>query len=140
MKLLDIGDVSRRSGVPPSSLRYYEELGLITSLGRHGLRRQFGPETLTRLSLISLGKAAGFALSEIAGVFAPSGVPDLPRDDLRARATALDRQARDLTALADMLRHVADCPASSHLDCPSFQRLMRVANQRRTAGKVLPER
>jgi hypothetical protein len=41
MKPLDIGVLSKRSGVPPSTLRYYEEIGLIQSAGRHGLRRQF---------------------------------------------------------------------------------------------------
>ncbi|WP_260440806.1 MerR family DNA-binding transcriptional regulator, partial [Pseudomonas aeruginosa] len=39
MRQLDIGEVARRSGVPASTLRYYEEKGLIASSGRHGLRR-----------------------------------------------------------------------------------------------------
>ena len=42
MKLLDIGEVAKLSGVKPSTLRYYEEKGLIQSLSRSGLRR-FGP-------------------------------------------------------------------------------------------------
>lgn len=125
--LLDIGTVAERSGVAPSTLRYYEEIGLISALARHGLRRQFGPEVLLQLSLIALGKSAGFALSEIAGMFGPDGAPDLPRDDLRARADALDRQIRNLRTLSRTLRHVADCPAPSHLDCPTFRRLVRLA-------------
>jgi DNA-binding transcriptional MerR regulator len=36
--------LSERSGVPASTLRYYDEIGLIESLGRRGLRRQFGRE------------------------------------------------------------------------------------------------
>ena len=43
MKLLDIGEVARRSGVSVSTLRYYEEIGLIESVGRHGL-----PPTIRR--------------------------------------------------------------------------------------------
>ena len=43
MILLDIGVLAEKSGVPASTLRYYEEIGLIESLGRRGLRRQFGP-------------------------------------------------------------------------------------------------
>jgi DNA-binding transcriptional MerR regulator len=46
MKLLDISDVVVRSGLPASALRYYEEPGLISSVGRRGLRRQFGPQVL----------------------------------------------------------------------------------------------
>ena len=38
---LDIAEVARRTGVPASTLRYYEEKGLITSTGRRGLRRLF---------------------------------------------------------------------------------------------------
>ena len=49
MDLLDIGVLSERSGMPASTLRYYDEIGLIKSLGRRGLRRQFGPEALTSL-------------------------------------------------------------------------------------------
>tara|TARA_R110001606_G_scaffold267471_1_gene416283 strand:- start:1656 stop:2069 length:414 start_codon:yes stop_codon:yes gene_type:complete len=131
MKILDIGEVAQLSGTPASTLRYYEEIGLIASVGRHGLRRQFGPETLLQLSLISLGQSAGFSLRDIAGMFGKDGGPDLPRAELRARADALDRQIRNLTALRDGLRHVADCPAPSHMECPTFQRLVTVAGRRR---------
>ncbi|WP_264210495.1 helix-turn-helix domain-containing protein [Leisingera thetidis] len=125
MKTLDIGEVAERSGAAPSALRYYEEIGLIASIGRKGLRRQYGPETLLQLSLIALGKAAGFSLREIAGMFGKDGRPDLPRDQLQARADALEVQIRELSALRDALRHVADCPAPSHLECPKFQKLLR---------------
>ena len=57
MKDLDIVEVSRRTGVPASTLRYYEEKGLIASIGRRGLRRLFDPAVLERLALISLGRA-----------------------------------------------------------------------------------
>ncbi|MCB4455777.1 helix-turn-helix domain-containing protein [Leisingera sp. McT4-56] len=128
MKLLDIGEVAERSGVAVSALRYYEDLGLITSIGRKGLRRQFGTEVLLQLSLITLGKAAGFSLQEIAGMFGKDGQPDLPRGQLHARADALEAQIRELTRLKDALRHVADCPAPSHLECPKFRKLLRTGS------------
>lgn len=130
MKLLDIGDVAARSGVAPSTLRYYEEIGLIASLGRHGLRRQYGPQTLLQLALIAMGKSAGFALDEIKRMFGKDGQPDLSRAALHAKADDLDRQIRELTALSNALRHVADCPAPSHLECPTFRRLLKVAGRR----------
>ena len=132
MKLLDIGVLSERSGVPPSTLRYYEEVGLIVSLGRHGLRRQYGPEALTQLALISLGKTAGFSLDEIKGVFGRDGVAELPRAGLHARADKLEVQIRRLITLRDALRHVAECPAESHMECPKFRRLLRVASHTRS--------
>ncbi len=127
MTVMDIGEVAQHFGLPPSTLRYYEDIGLIESIGRHGLRRQFGPETLMRLSLIALGKMAGFSLTEIANMFGADGRPALPRADIHAKADALDSQIRNLTTLRTLLRHVADCPAPSHMDCPRFQSLLRVA-------------
>ncbi|WP_430912302.1 helix-turn-helix domain-containing protein [Methylobacterium sp. sgz302541] len=131
MKVLDIGEVSARSGVKPSALRFYEDAGLIASVSRHGLRRQFPPEVMLRLELIAMGKSAGFSLGEIAGMLGPGGRPDLPRAVLHRKADAIDRRIRELTALRDTLRHVADCPAPSHMECPTFRRLVEVASRRR---------
>lgn len=130
MKFLDIGEVAAHSGLKPSALRHYEEAGLITSVTRHGLRRQFPPEVLLQLKLIAMGKSAGFTLGEIAGMFGSNGAPDLPRDVLRDMANQIDRQIHELTALRDTLRHVADCPAPSHMECPTFRRLVDLAGKR----------
>ncbi len=138
MKFLDIGEVAARSGVKPSALRYYEEVGLITSVSRHGLRRQFPPEVLLQLKLISMGKTAGFSLAEIVGMFGRNGMPDLPRDVLHKRADEIDRQIRELVALRDTLRHVADCRAPTHMDCPTFRRLVD-ASGKRSAIRARPK-
>ncbi|MCX7305009.1 MAG: helix-turn-helix domain-containing protein [Hyphomicrobiales bacterium] len=127
MFLLDIGVLAEKSGVPASTLRYYEEIGLIESLGRRGLRRQYGPETLTQLALISLGKLAGFSLEEIKSVFGRQGITTLPRQALHGRADDIDAQIRRLTTLRNALRHVAECTAPSHMECPKFQALLRMA-------------
>jgi DNA-binding transcriptional MerR regulator len=47
MASMDIAEVARISGVPASALRYYEEKGLIASVGRRGLRRLFDLECPT---------------------------------------------------------------------------------------------
>lgn len=130
MELLDIGEVSAQSGVKPSALRYYEEAGLISSVARHGLRRQFSPTVLLQLKLIALGKSAGFSLEEIAGMFNPQGAPELPRAVLHQKADEIDRQIQELSALRDTLRHVADCRAPSHMECPTFRRLVEVVGKR----------
>ena len=124
---LDISDVAKRSGVPAHTLRFYEEKGLIRSTGRRGLRRTFDAGVLERLALIQLGAAAGFSLDEIARMFAPDGRPRIDRDLLSAKATDLDRTIRRLTAMRDGLRHAAACPAPSHMECPTFRRLLGAA-------------
>ena len=128
MKLLDIGALSESSGLPASTLRYYDDIGLISSVARHGLRRQFAPDATLQLKLIAMGKQAGFSLEEIGAMFG-TGARDLPRDDLHRRADALDRQIRELTALRDTLRHVAECKAPSHMECPTFRRLVELAGK-----------
>lgn len=127
MDALDITQVARRSGVPASALRFYEEKGLIASIGRRGLRRLFDPSVLERLALIALGRAAGFSLDEIARVFAPGGRPRIDRKMLTAQAEKLDTKIQELSAMRDSLRHAAACPHQNHLDCPTFRRLLRGA-------------
>jgi len=124
---LDIAEVARRSGVAASTLRYYEEKGLITSVGRRGLRRLFDPIVLERLSLIALGSSAGFSLDEIARVFKQGGLLKIDRVMLADKAQELDRTIRQLTAMRDGLRHAAACPAPSHMECPTFRRLLGLA-------------
>lgn len=127
MKDLDIADVSRRMGVPASTLRYYEEKGLIVSVGRHGLRRLFDPSVLERLALIALGRAAGFALDEIAAMLTPEGLSKLDRPRLDAKADELDITIQRLSAIREALRHAARCPAAGPMECPTFCRAVRLA-------------
>lgn len=121
---LDIAEVARRAGVPASTLRYYEERGLIAPVSRRGLRRQYDPAVLERLALIALGRSAGFSLDEIARMFAPDGRPRIDPQALVDKADELDRTIRELEVLRDSLRHTAACPAPSHMECPTFRRII----------------
>jgi len=124
---LDITEVARRSGVPASTLRFYEEKGLIASIGRRGLRRLFDARMLERLALIALARASGFSLDEIARMFTADGRPRIDRRMLTAKAEELDKTIRELSAMRDGLRHAAACRAPSHMECPTFRRLLRAA-------------
>jgi DNA-binding transcriptional MerR regulator len=127
MGAMDIVEVAQRSGVPASTLRFYEEKGLIASIGRRGLRRLFDPGVLERLALIALGRASGFSLDEMAGMFTPDGRPRIDRRVLADKADEIDRKIRELSAMRDGLRHAARCKAPSHMECPTFRRLLRAA-------------
>jgi MerR family redox-sensitive transcriptional activator SoxR len=127
MKFLDIAEVARSSSTPASALRYYEEKGLIASVGRRGMRRLFDDGVLERLALIALGQAAGFSLDEIGEMFAPDGRPRIDRDRLSAKADELDEKIRRLTGMRDSLRHAAACPAPSYMACEHFLRIVRLA-------------
>lgn len=136
---MDISEVSKRSGLPASTLRYYEEKGLITSIGRSGIRRVYHDSILERLSLIVLGRSSGFTLDEISRIFISGGMPNIDRGLLSDKAEELDRQIQELTAVRNGLRHAAECPEDNHLECPRFQRLMKLA-VKRTARRPLAKR
>jgi DNA-binding transcriptional MerR regulator len=125
---LDIGEVARRAGIPASTLRFYEEKGLVASVGRRGLRRQYDRDVLERLALIALGRSAGFSLDEIARMFAPGGKLQIERQMLTNKANEMDVTIRRLSAMRDGLRHAAACRAPSHMECPTFRRLLKIAS------------
>ena len=127
MRNLDIAEVARRSGVPASTLRFYEEKRLIKSIGRRGLYRIFDYGVMERLALVALGRSAGFTLDEIARMFSPDERPRIDRRMLAAKAEELGESIRKLSAMRRGLRHAAVCPATSHLECPTFRRLMGLA-------------
>jgi len=127
---MDIAEVAKASGLPASTLRFYEEKGLIQSNGRSGLRRLFSANVIERLALISLGRSAGFSLDEIGEMFTPEG-PDINRVLLLAKADELDRKIKELASMRDGLRHAAVCNAPNHFECPKFLRLLRVAGKNR---------
>ena len=122
---IDITEVARQSGVPASTLRFYEQKRLIASVGRRGLRRLFSADVFERLAFISLARAAGFSLDEIALMFAADGRLRIDRQMLTAKAEELDKTIHRLSAMRDGLRHAAACKAPSHLECPTFRRLLR---------------
>lgn len=62
---LTIGELSARSGVAPSALRFYEERGLIRAERTSGNQRRYPRATLRRVALIRAGSAAGIPLEQI---------------------------------------------------------------------------
>jgi len=138
---MDIAEVAKRSGVPASTLRFYEKRGLIASLGRLGARRKFAPDVLDQLALIALGQVAGLSLDEIRSMLSTQGGAKVDRKLLASKAKEIDETVKHLRAVSRGLRHAAACPAPSHAQCPTFQRLLKAAaagalDQWRRAGEL----
>ncbi|MBD7959209.1 helix-turn-helix domain-containing protein [Comamonas avium] len=132
---MDISEVVKQTGLPPSTLRFYEEKGLIKSVGRQGQRRLFDAKVLERLSVIALGRSAGFSLAEIHSMLPVNEKIQVSRDTLLAKAEQVDSDIKRLKAVRDGLRHAANCPEQNHLECPTFQRLMRAAISRQRESR-----
>lgn len=138
---MDISEVARRTGVPSSTLRFYEKKGLITATSPAGERRRFAPDVLDQLALIALGQAGGLSLDEIGAMLSPAGEPKVDRQVLSAKADEIDATIKRLRAMSEGLRHAAECPAANHAQCPTFQRLLKVAaagrlKQRKAVGRL----
>ena len=129
---MDISQVAKATGLPSSTLRYYEQKGLIRSIGRVGLKRYFANDVMEKLALISLGQSAGLSLDEIGRMFTLEGVV-VDRELLVTKADEIDKQVTRLVAMRDGLRHAANCSADNHLNCPKFLRLLNIASKK--AGK-----
>lgn len=96
---LSIGQLSRRAGIAPTTLRYYEKIGLLPGPARVGGQRRYEESALSRLEVITMCKIAGFTLDEIAVLFADD-VPGRPASRALALAKLGEIDAR-IAALAN---------------------------------------
>lgn len=108
-KLLLIGQVTALSGIPIRTIRYYESLGLIQSIGRtEGGFRQFSSNVLTRLSFIKRAQSLGLSLQEIGEILEvyDGGKPacDEIHHKLKDKISEIDRQIEQLLTLREELR------------------------------------
>ena len=125
--LLDIGEVSRRTGLAPSALRYYEAEGLISSRARCGLRRQYDAAALERLAVVRVFSRAGFRLAEIKQLLTTGGDPSWKALG-RAKHEEIERQIAHLTIVRDQLEHALKCPSPNLFECPNFRRSLAQAD------------
>ena len=61
---MTIGELSRRAGLRPSAVRYYEELGLVPAPPRRSGRRDYGTDAVANLAVVRFARECGFTLAE----------------------------------------------------------------------------
>jgi MerR family redox-sensitive transcriptional activator SoxR len=120
--MLSVGEVSRRSGVPGSTLRYYEREGLVEAARSEGNQRQYGRDVLRRIAFIRAAQHVGLSLEEIS-----SALGSLPRGRTptksdwaklsRSWRPRLDEQISELQRLRDGLDHCIGCGCLSLREC-----------------------
>jgi MerR family redox-sensitive transcriptional activator SoxR len=120
---LSIGQVSGRSGLPISTLHFYERKGLIASQRNAANHRIYRREVLRRVTVIKIAQSAGVPLSEISDAL--SGLPQAstPDTDDWARISevwhdGLTRRIETLTALRDKMALCIGCGCLSVERCP----------------------
>ena len=111
---LTIGEVSQRSGVAPSALRFYEAEGLIDARRTSGNQRRYERAVLRRVALVQAGRAAGIPLDRIRGALEtlPAGRAPTRRDWERLSRNwgeSLDQRIATLQAIRDRLTTCIGC-------------------------------
>jgi MerR family transcriptional regulator, redox-sensitive transcriptional activator SoxR len=118
--LLGIGEVARRAGVATSTLRYYDEVGLVAPTARVGGRRRYGHAALEQLATIRFCRSLGFTLDEIRTILAaPRGRAQKARwrGLVDAKVAELDAVVARAGAMAAVLRTSRDCDCVDVSEC-----------------------
>lgn len=121
--LLPIGVIARRSGVPVSTIHFYESKGLISSVRSEGNQRRYAPVVLRYIAVIKVAQRTGIPLEEIGDALSrfPSG-SKLSASQWETLASAwrdgLDERINRLTRLRDELNQCIGCGCLSLEECP----------------------
>lgn len=119
---LTIGELSERSGVSRSALRFYERQGLIRARRTAGNQRRYDAVTLRRIALIQAGKAAGVPLERIRAALQTLPTDRSPRKRDWERLSSgwrreLDERIATLTAIRGRLTTCIGCGCLSLRTC-----------------------
>ncbi|SEL22536.1 MerR family transcriptional regulator [Acinetobacter sp. DSM 11652] len=121
---IDIGDLADRTNTSTATIRFYESKGLIRSIGRKGLRRQYSSRAIQNISLIKIFQNGGMTLSQIKNMAIDHEKIKIKRDQVREAKNEIKDKIETLNNLLLILTHVEKCPYDDHLQCPDFLKLL----------------
>jgi len=121
---LSIGEVATATGFAPSTLRYYESIGLVPEPRRVSGRRVYDESDIGRLRVIALARSLDFPLESIRDLLDgfPANTPasERWRSTNEARIAALEAQAADIERMLGLLRHLSEeCECRDLTQCAS---------------------
>jgi DNA-binding transcriptional MerR regulator len=123
--LVPIDDVARQFGIRASTIRYYEERGLLAPVSRHSGRRWYGPDELRRLAVIRYWQQSGLmSLDDIAQILAGRDATDNWRELIDRQVRNLTAQIEAMQAARDFLEHVASHHDRAPDGCPHYEALI----------------
>jgi DNA-binding transcriptional MerR regulator len=123
--LITVGELSARTGVAVSALRYYEELGLLTPRVRVSGKRRYASDAVTVVGVIRFLRDVHFTLSEIAQLTAAEpGEGDVWRTLAERKLIELDDLIASAKAARDALDHGRQCPHKDARECATFWRIV----------------
>ena len=120
---MNIGTAARQSGLPPKTIRYYEDIGLLTADRAANGYRDYSSEDVHRLRFVQRSRSLGFSVEDCRQLLSLYTDRDRASADVKAIATEklgeIDRKIAELTGLREMLGHlVENCHGDARPDCP----------------------
>lgn len=106
MDEMTIGELARRARLRPSTLRYYESLGILSAQRRVSGQRRYTIEALKQLSIIGVAKQAGFTLAEIGTLLGGFSEDIAPSELWKAMAREKLPQVEDLIERAQGMKRL----------------------------------
>lgn len=120
---MNIGTASRKSGLPPKTIRYYEEIGLVTADRRGNGYRDYSEADVRRLNFLHRARDLGFTVEECRQLLSLYDDDHRESSEVKALAEArladIERRIAELNSLKHALHHlVATCHGDDRPDCP----------------------
>jgi DNA-binding transcriptional MerR regulator len=120
--VLTIGQLADATGVPTSTIRFWERRDLLTPHARAGGQRRYTEDALARVGLLRLCQDAGFTLTEIRRMLAQRAAdPTRWRELVEAKMVDVADSLRKLNKAHDLLTHALECTHEDIMKCPRFQ-------------------
>jgi MerR family copper efflux transcriptional regulator len=131
---MNIGDASKHAGLPAKTIRYYEDIGLVTPLRDTNGYRSFSASDIHKLAFLSRARGLGFTIENCRNLLALWGDQTRASSDVRAIAkqhlTQIESKIADLQAIRDTLTHlVHECTGDDRPDCPILENLEKFSMQ-----------
>ncbi|HVQ93749.1 MAG TPA: MerR family transcriptional regulator [Mycobacteriales bacterium] len=117
-QLLSIGELSERTGVPATALRYYDELGLVRPASRAAGRRRYASSAVADVRVVLFLREVGFSLAEIGRFTTAQGSSQ--RALIEQKLAELTQQRHRIEVALAALEHGLRCPAGEPTKCPRF--------------------
>jgi MerR family transcriptional regulator, redox-sensitive transcriptional activator SoxR len=121
MTEISISEVTTQTGIRPSALRYYEEIGLVRPVRRVGGRRHYDESVLQRLALIQTGQQAGFTLAEMGMLLNNVLDAESTRPEWHAlvdrKLAEMEATLRHIESMKRLLVDIMDCDDAMLAEC-----------------------